>query len=194
MQADEATVTLGVQTQGTTASEAVGSNAELMAAVIDAIKTLGLTEEDMRTVSYNVYPVYSREDYETIVGYNVVNMIAVEVTDMDLIGQVIDEAADNGANRIQGVSFGLSLEKQAELQMQAYVVALRDAEGKALLIAGELKVTITSVLSVSENTYTPYQPYYDYRTSYAGEVAPSTQIIEGKLSVSVTVYVVYTFE
>jgi uncharacterized protein YggE len=193
MQADEATVTLGVQTQGTTASEAVDSNAELMAAVTDAIKTLGLTEEDMRTVSYNVYPLYSKEDYETVVGYRVVNMIAVEVTDMDLIGQVIDAAADNGANRIQGVSFGLSSEKQAELQMQAYVVALRDAEGKVLLIASELEVTITGVLSVSENVYSSYQPYYDYRVSYAGEAAPTTMIIEGRLSVSVTVYVVYSF-
>jgi len=56
IQADEATVTLGVQTQKESASQAVGLNAELMSAVIDAIKTLGITEEDMRTVSYNVFP------------------------------------------------------------------------------------------------------------------------------------------
>jgi len=194
MQADEATVSLGVQTQGTTASEAVDSNAELMGAVIDAIETLGLTEEDMKTVAYNAYPIYSKEDYDTVVGYRVVNMIAVEVADMGLIGQVIDAAADSGANRIQGVSFGLSSERQTELQMQAYVAALREAEGKALLIAGELDVSVTGVLFVSENVYSPYQPYYDYRVSYAGEAAPTTQIIEGKLSVSVTVHVVYTFE
>ncbi len=194
MKADEATVTLGVQTQGNTASEAVNSNAVLMAAIVNVIKTLGLTKENMKTVSYNVYPIYSKEDYNTIVGYRVVNMIAVEVTNMDLIGQVIDTASANGANIIQGVSFDLSLEKQAELQTQAYIVALRDAEGKALLIAGELKVTITGVLSVSENVYSPYQSYYDYRVNYAGEAAPTTTIIEGKLSVSVTVRVIYTFE
>jgi len=45
IQADEATVTLGVQTQKESAS-----------AVIDAIKALGITKEDMRTVSYNVFP------------------------------------------------------------------------------------------------------------------------------------------
>jgi len=194
MQADEATVTLGVQTQGETASEAIERNAELMAAVIDAIKALGLTEEDMKTVSYNVYPIYSKENYNTVVGYRVNNMIAVKVTDMNLIGKVIDAAADNGANRIQGVSFGLSSEKQADLKTQAYLAALEDAEEKALLIAEKIGVTITGVLSVSENVYQPYQPYYDYRVISAGETSASTPIIEGKLSVSVTVHIVYSFE
>ena len=192
MKADQATVTLGVQTQGITASEAINNNTKLMTAVIDAVKTLGLTEGDMMTVSYNVYPIYSKDDYNTVVGYGAINMISINVTDMNLIGRVIDTAANNGANRIQGVSFDLSLEKQSELKTQAYLTALGDAEGKALLIAKRLGVTITGVLSVSENVYQPYQPYYDNRAIYAGEVAPSTPIIAGKLSVSVTVQIVYS--
>lgn len=194
MQADKATVILGVQTQAQSSSEAIDVNAELMTAVVDAVKALGLTDDDLRTVSYDVHAVYSKDDYSTVVGYRVINMISVEVTDLGLTGRVIDVAADNGANRFQGVSFGLSLEKQADLKMQAYLAALGDAEEKASLIAGRLDLTITGVLSVSENVYQPYQPYYDYRTSYAGEAAPSTPIIEGKLSVSVTVNIVYSFE
>ena len=193
-QADMATVILGVQTQAESSSEAIDFNAERMNAVVDAVKALGLSDDDLKTVSYDVYAVYSRDDYSMVVGYRVINMISVEVTDMGLTGQVIDAAADNGANRFQGVSFGLSLEKQADLKTQAYLTALGDAEEKALLIAGRLDVTITGVLSVSENVYQPYQPYYDYKYSFAGEVAPSTPIIEGKLSVSVTVHIVYSFE
>lgn len=194
MQADKATVTLGVQTQAETSSEAIDLNAELMTDVVDAIEALGLTEEDLKTVSYDVHAVYSKDDYSTVVGYRVINMISVEITDKALTGQVIDAAADNGANRFQGVSFGLSLENQADLKTQAYLAALGDAEEKALLIAGRLDLTVTGVLSVSENVFQPYQPYYDYRYSYAGEAAPSTPIIEGKLSVSVTVHIVYSFE
>jgi uncharacterized protein YggE len=194
LQADIATVILGVQTQAQSSSEAIDLNAELMTAVVDAIKALGLTEDDLRTVSYNVQAVYSKDDYSTVVGYRVISMISVEVTALGLTGQVIDVAADNGANRFQGVSFGLSLEKQSDLKSQAYLAALGEAEGKALLIADTLEVTITGVLSISENVYQPYQPYYDYRASYAGEAAPSTPIIEGKLSVSVTVHIVYSFE
>lgn len=193
MQADEAIVTLGVQTEDASASEAVRLNAELMSNVIEALKALGLTEDDMKTVSYSVSPVYSKEGYNRVIGYMVVNMIVVEVTDMNLIGEVIDVAAENGANRIQGVSFGLSDGNREELKVQAYMAALEDAEEKAKLIAERLGLTLTGVLYVSESAYQPYQPYFDYRLAIEGG-APPTPIIEGKLSVSVTVHVIYSFQ
>lgn len=193
-QADEATVILGVQTEGETASEASRQNAELMTSVINAIKSLGLTEEDMKTVSYSIYPVYSKGDYTQIVGYRVINMISVKATDINLVGAVIDTATENGANRIQGVSFRLSSEKWEELKRQAYLVALRDAESKASLIAETLGLTITGVYSVSESIYQPYQPYYEYRFDIAGAASTPTSILEGKLSVSVTVQIAYSFE
>lgn len=194
MQADEAVVTLGVQTQDESASEAVRLNAERMTAIIDEIEALGIPAERLRTVSYDVYPVYAKEDYTVVVGYRVVNMIEVKITKMELIGEAIDAAAENGANIIQGVSFGISEEKQAELKKQAYLAALNDAEEKANLIVEELKLTIKGVLSVSENYYQPYQPYRDYKLAVAGEAVAPTPILEGKLSVSVTVHIVYTFE
>jgi len=193
-QADEATIILGVQTEGETASEASRRNAELMTSVINAIKNLGLTEEDMRTVSYSIYPIYSKDDHTKIVSYRVTNMISVKVTDMNLVGAVIDAATENGANRIQGVSFGLSPEKREDLKRQAYLAALKDAESKASLIAETLGVTITGVYSVSESVYQPYQPYYEYRFEIAGATSTPTPILEGKLSVSVTVRVAYSFE
>jgi len=193
-QADEATVILGVQTEGETASEASRQNAELMTSVINAIKNLGLTEEDMKTVSYSIYPVYSKDDYTQIVGYRVINTISVKVTDINLVGAIIDAATENGANRIQGVSFGLSAEKREELKRQAYLSALKDAESKASLIAETLGLTITGVYSVSESMYQPYQPYYEYRFDIAEAASTPTPILEGKLSVSVTVQVAYSFE
>ena len=189
--ADEATVTLGVETQEETASEAVRVNAEKMNKVIEALKALGITEEQIRTVAYSVYPVYDKYDYNTVVGYRVINTIAVTITDMELIGEVIDTASENGANRIQGVSFGLSSESQAKLKREAYLNALEDAEEKAKLIAEKLNLTITGVLYVSESTYQPYQPYREY---FAVKGEASTPIIEGNLSVSVTVHVIYSFE
>jgi len=194
-QADEATVILGVQTEDETASQAGRRNAELMTSVIKAMKDLGLTEEDMRTISYSVVPVCSKDDYTKIVGYRVTHMISVKIKNIDLVGEVIDAAMENGANRIQGVSFGLSLEKQEELRRQAYLAAISDANSKASLIAEALNITITGVYSVSESVYQPYQPYYEYRYAVAGvEPVPTTPIMEGKLSISVTVQIAYSFE
>ena len=193
MRADEATVTLGVQTQEANASEAIRLNAELMTDIIETINALGLTEDEIKTVTYNVYPVYAKDEYDTVSGYRVINMISVKIKDMELIGKVIDSAANEGANKIQGVSFELSEEKQRELKREAYLTALGDAEEKAKLIAERLNLTITGVLYVSENTYQPYKPYYDYRFELAGTPAPTTPIIEGNLSVSVTAHVIYSF-
>lgn len=193
MQADEAAVTLGVQTENESASEAVRLNAQLMTDVVEALKTLGIAEEDMQTVSYSVYPVYSRENRDKVIGYRVVNMIEVTIAKLELVGEAIDAASKNGANKIQGVSFGLSSVNREELRTKAYLAALTDAEEKAELIAERLGITITGVVRVSETVYRPYEPYRDYTFALEGEVGASTPILEGKLSVSVTVHVIYSF-
>jgi len=190
-QANEATVTLGVQTQHVSASEAVRLNAESMTAVLDALKEIGITEEDMKTVSYSVNPVYGRDSWDTVTGYRVINMIQVEINDIDMVGPVIDTAASSGANKIYGIVFGLTDDVIAELELEAFEAALNHASNKAETIANHLGVTLTGVLSVSESSYNPYTPYRSYDLAYEGA---STPIIEGSLSISVTVQVAYSFE
>ncbi len=190
--ADTATVNLGVQTQATSANGAVRENAEKMTAIIDALTSLGILEEDIQTTQYSVYPVYSRVDYQEIVSYRVTNMISVKIRDLLVVGQAIDVSASAGANQIYGVEFGLSEEKIEGLREDAYLAALDNAQGKAKLIADELDLTITGVLYVSETSYQPYQPYKSY-DSYLLE-GSATPILEGMLSVSVTVYVAFSFE
>ncbi|MEM2815857.1 MAG: SIMPL domain-containing protein [Candidatus Bathyarchaeia archaeon] len=199
MKADKATVVLGVQTEDKSASEAVRLNAEAMNRVISALKSLGISEENMKTVSYSVYPVYASQVYdnkeERVTGYRVVNMISVETFNVSLVGKVIDVAVANGANQLQGVTFGLSEEKQYALRRQAYLRALGDAEDKAKLIAETLGLSITGVAYVSESSYQPIQPYWDFRymLNVSGYQAAPTPILEGNISVSVTVSVTYTF-
>jgi len=190
-QANKATVTLGVQTQHVSASEAVRLNAESMTAVIDALKEIGITEDDMKTVSYSVNPVYGRDNWDTVTGYRVINMIQVEIKDIGMVGPVIDTAASSGANKIYGIAFGLTDDLIAELELEAFEVALDHASNKAETIAKHLGVTLTGVLSVSESSYNPYTPYRSYDMAYEGA---STPIIEGSLSISVTVQVVFSFE
>jgi hypothetical protein len=190
--ANQATVTLGVMTEDPYASVAVEDNAELMTAVINAIKALDIPEDKIKTVQYSVYPDYDWELRRTT-GYRVTNMVEVEIEDLEIIGNVIDDAVKAGANNIQGVSFGLTEEVAEGLKIDAYKLALQDAKGKADLIAETLGLRITGVLSVSESVYYPYVPYRAVAESAAYDKAP-TPIIEGTLSVSVSVQVSFTFE
>jgi uncharacterized protein YggE len=190
--ANQAVVTLGAYTEDPSASEAVEDNAVLMTAVIQAIEDLGIPEDKIKTVSYSVSTNYDWE-LRRVTGYRVTNMIQVEIDDLDLVGDVIDEAAKAGANQVQGITFGLSDDIAEGLQNEAYVLALQDAKGKADLIAETLDLEITGVLSVSESVYYPYQAYREVAVeSFEGGV--STPIIEGSLSVSVSVQVAFTFQ
>lgn len=190
--ANQATVTLGVQTEDLSAAVAAEENAQLMTEVISAIKEQGITEDKIETVNYSIYPVYDSTTYMRIIAYRVVNTVNVKITDLDKIGDVIDAASKSGANSIEGVSFGLTDELANQLKLDAYKKALTDASAKANVIASTLQIKITGVLSVSESVYYPYTPYRGYATAEGSKI--STPIFQGALSVSVNVQIVYSFE
>lgn len=58
---DKVSVTVGVETDGATASEATAKNAEQMDKVIAALLGLNITEDQLSTSYFSVYPVY---DYQ----------------------------------------------------------------------------------------------------------------------------------
>ncbi len=192
--ATQATLTLGAWTEDPVAAEAVEDNALLMTSIIDAVLGLGIEEDKIKTVTYSVSTIYDWE-IRAVTGYRVTNMIQIEVEDIDMVGEVIDAAAAEGANNIQGISFGVSDEEAEALANDAYVLALQNAQGKADLIASTLDLEITGVLYVSESSYAPYSPIRSYaEASMDSGFAASTPIIEGTLSVSVSVQVAFSFQ
>ena len=196
--ADQATLNLGVEVTKDTAGEAISENANLMAAVIEALKNQGISEEDIKTTNYNVYAQYDwTEDGRELVGYTVSNMVQVTVKNIDNVGNVIDVAGEAGSNTINGISFGLSEDKMAELKTAAYILALGDAQDKADLIADTLGLSITGVQSVTENSYTPVRSYLEYAEAGMDMAISSkapTPIVSGDLSVSVNVHIVFLFQ
>jgi uncharacterized protein YggE len=194
--ANQATVTLGAQTEDLSATKAIQDNAELMSAIIDALKGLGLTEDDIQTVSYSVYPKYDwTENGQVFKGYTVTNIVQVTLTDLDMVGPVIDEAAEAGANRIDGISFQLSGEKMEELKLNAYIAAMEDAEAKKDVITDKLGITVSGVQSVSESSYVPAKTYVDaYAEAGIASSRAPTPILEGSLTVTVSIYIVYLID
>jgi hypothetical protein len=195
-QADQATVNLGVQVILESAGDAIGENANLMSAVIEAIKALGISEDDIVTTSYSVYPQYDwTEEGRIFKGYTVTNLVQVTVRDLDIVGDVIDAAAGAGANQINGINFELSDAKREELKTNAYVAALTDAQDKAQVIADTLGLSITGVQSVTENSYVPVRSYEfaEAASMDGGSYAP-TPVLSGELAVTVNVHIVFLFE
>jgi len=51
-------ITFGVEIQEVTAKQALDANSLTMTGIIDAIKLTGITEDEVSTSRFNIYPVY----------------------------------------------------------------------------------------------------------------------------------------
>jgi len=187
---DMAEISLGVLTEAATATEAVQENAEKMSEVINALKDLGITEDDMETQHFSVYPVYSQSDPSWVIGYRVSNVLIVDVHDLNMVGRVIDKATEAGTNQVQGVTFTLSENKSQTIKLEALQKAAEDAKIKAETIASSLDVEIVGIQYVSESTVW-YQPY---RVDVEYLKAPETPIIPGDVQGSATIQVTYIIQ
>jgi uncharacterized protein YggE len=191
---DQAILSLGVETQAQTATQAISQNAAAMTNVINALTLAGVSKDSIQTSSYTLNPIYSNPVNQnvppTIIAYDAIDIIQVTFTDLGSVGKLLDQAISAGANQVQGIVFTLSSATTATLERQALQVALQDADNQAKTTAASLGVTIVGPVSVSP-AY-EFQPA-NYRGYGAAAQASSTPIQSGTLQVTATVQVTYQF-
>jgi uncharacterized protein YggE len=188
---DQATVTLGVQTDGKTAQEAVQANSAATAAVIDAVKKAGVPDNQIRTTSFNVMPITAQakpgdQTPPATVGFRVINTVTVTVDDVSRAGAVLDAGISAGANVASGLSFGFK--DPSALRGQALDRASRAARAEAEAIAGGLGVKLGALRVAQE---TGAQPVPLPRALAADAAGASVPVQPGELTVRATVQVVY---
>src|SRR5919107_195364 len=176
---DQVSVTVGVETNGTTAQEALSQNANLTAQVIAAVRGLGINENRIETSSFSVSPIYEPrqplqpcieiyppppecETRQEIVGYRATNtvtatldvpflrMLAQPTPDLNA-GQVIDAAIGAGANRVNAVVFLISADRQQEIRDTLISDAIANARQRANIAAEALGMTVSGVQSATLN-------------------------------------------
>ena len=150
---DEARISMGVQSTGKTAQEALEANTKAMNGVFAALKAAGIADKDMQTSNFSVSPRYKsykrgEEGPPVITGYIVSNQLGVRVRDLARLGSVLDKVTKDGANQLGGISFAIS--KSDELLDEARRRAVADALRKAKLLTEAAGVTLGPVLSFSE--------------------------------------------
>lgn len=203
-QPDKFTVTVGVETDGATAQEAASLNANMTAAVIAALQELGITEEQMSTSSYSVYPVYGNNSTDQvcieiyppppgcgqteITDYKASNSISVTLeTDGELgAGEVTDAAIEAGANNVSSAYFFLSQEKQQEVRDSLIADAIADARHRADAAADALGMQVSGIHSVTLNDV-QFPVFY----STPEALQADTQILPGEQEVTSTVNITY---
>jgi uncharacterized protein YggE len=180
---DMATITLGVDSKGASAQDALSNNDSKMNAVIAAIEGQGVPSAHIQTSGLDIY-------YDSQAGvYDASHELDVRIDDIGKVGAVLDAAVNAGANNSWGVSFGLKDPSQA--QATALQNAVTDARKHADAIASKLQVNITGVGSASEASYST--PPIKYAAAPAPGMAQSTPVQPGQLDVTADISVVYTF-
>ena len=201
---DTATVEIGVETRNPDVSLAFDENNATVDAVISTLIEAGIAQEDIRTVSLGVYmerfpmgmgmPVpelYGEEGAtEPEATYVVHNLVRVVVRDISLVGDVISAAVDAGANNVYGLNFGI--EDQTELEREARIEAMADAEARAAELAQLAGAELGQILVISES-WGGAGPFdlYNMAEMGMGGGGGAASIEPGQLSVMVQVQVTF---
>lgn len=194
---DEAEVYLSVVTEGEEADQVQKENSNKIADIMDELEGLGISEDNIETDYYYLYPKtswdYDDSGRSEIYGYRLTHTLKVTTKDIENTGKIVDAAVDAGANDVDRVKFKLSEELMESSYEDALEEASKSAKSKAESITGALGVKLGKVERVAESS--AYSAAYKYLTSgldYSmAEQAAPTQISPEDVEVNAYVSVVY---
>ena len=164
---DIATISLGVTTEAPTAAEAMAANSAALAAVLDRLRAAGVEDRDLQTSNLTLNPNwvgYDSGKAPTISGYTASNMLTVRVRALASLGTVLDSAITDGANTLNGVTFGVAEPRPALDEARKKAVA--DAIARATLLAAAAGAKLGPVMSIMESSgFAPPQPMFRMEAS-----------------------------
>lgn len=196
---DVAKVFIGVESREDTVTEARQKAAEAMTAVLDAIREIGVDDDDIVTRSFNIHPQtvwvevndeFGRHSEPRITGYVVTNNVEVTVRDLDNLDEVIDTAADRGGDLIRVNSVSFTVANPAQHGAETRQLAAADARAKAQLYADAMGVNLGPLVFLTEmGSSAPLEQSRSFAADAAvaeGAFAP-TPIQSGDVSLSTTI-------
>jgi uncharacterized protein YggE len=175
---DQAQFSLGVQTNGPTAREALAANSERMRRVLAALFAAGVAKGDVQTQDVSVSKSYPDN------GYSADNSVSVTIRELAKAGSILDAASNAGANNVYGPT--LTRSDHDQLQAKALRSAVHDARARARVLAEAAGVQLGSVTALTEDGNEPV-PVYEA----ALKRTPSAPIEPGRQQTSATVRVTF---
>jgi uncharacterized protein YggE len=169
VQPDKATVRLGVQTFAATPRESQAQNANIVKAVLQAIRNEGVPSQDIATDYFALRPEYDELKYgeRKVVGYWTDNAVVVTLREVDKLSQMLAAALEAGATTVDDVTF--STTRLRELRDQARAMAVKAAMEKAQALAEAVNLTAGEVQNIGENSWSYYAGLWNSRGQWANQ-------------------------
>ncbi|HZW05960.1 MAG TPA: SIMPL domain-containing protein [Phycisphaerales bacterium] len=192
---------LGVETFAASAQDAQAQCAQGMEKTLAALKEMGLDKYEPQTGTISLQPRYNdnyRDQSERrIVGYTAMNTVRVRTADLKASARIIDTALKAGANRVDGIVFGIN--EYLAAREEALAMAAKAARRKAEVLAGALDHRLGRIVSLTESSPAYYGSMNRMAQVQAANVgaegAPGEEsVVPGQIEVVVTVNVSFELE
>jgi len=193
---DMATVIIGVQAEAEVAADALDVASAATANILATLDVEGVLAEDIRSGAIRLNPRYSQSVLSSgtqISGYQAVNSIEVRVNDLDALGGLLAAVVGDGANRLDGVQFGLQDPQVAMDEARRRAVA--EGARLAALYASAAGVSLGELTMLNEGGSGGYRPVIaEARQMEMAASSPQydVPISAGKIELNASITMVYT--
>ena len=187
VQPDRVTIEFTILSRAKSAADASEGSAQRTKPILAALHTLGVPDSAVTSAGFAVQPPWDpkrgiRKENESVATHR----IRVRVSEIRTAGAIVEAVLDNGADRIETVSFSVSSTDSA--RQAALTAAVKQARGDAEVMARAAGGELGSLIEVTtQGTAAPPQAY-EIRTmnSTASAYSPPS-ITPGPTRVTVTV-------
>jgi len=157
--------------------------------IVSSMKELGIEKKDIKTSNYSVNPNYKYANNEnTISGYNGNASLTIKVINMRIVTDVVNKAADSGANLIQGTRFEVG--SPEKYRKEARDKAIENAKEQAEELARTLGIRLGKIVNIVESSpnspmpilYNKMSATVDGRGGGGPEIEPGIQTVESTVT------------
>lgn len=188
---DTAHVQMGVRVSGPSAADVLDQTNEKAALLIEALKALGVADDDLRTSGIAIYPQYDNNG-KLVTGYEASNNLDVTIRDIARAGEIIDGGAAFAGDAITIGGIWFSVGDPEAVMADARADAIANARKRAGEYAKAAGVEVGEVLVISEvGVETPFPVA---REAAANDTAGGVPIETGTSELTATVTVVFRLE
>ncbi|MEX1012698.1 MAG: SIMPL domain-containing protein [Waddliaceae bacterium] len=186
--ADQVSFSAATVTEGEDPEVALNKNNQQMNNVVQALKNLGISEDDIQTGQFSLTPIYapqsqntSREWEPKITGYRVTNQLTITTNQLNLVGSLISEVTKAGAGDVSQLNYDLKNKRlyREEAITKATANAIEDA--KHLSSAANLELIRIKKIRLDDTNMSPVSRNFALASK-------SVPVFEGQIPIQATVH------
>ncbi len=198
---DIATFSFSVNENAKTVKEAQNKATEKTNTALKVIRSGGVADKDIKTISYSINPHYEYEQgicsqygctggKSVQSGYDVSQTIEVKIRDLEKAGELFDSIGNAGIKTVNGLTF--AIDDIDVVKEKARQIAIANAKEKAEKIAKSLGVKLVKITSYYDSSDEVYPMYAREGMSadtgiMKASIAPEIPKGEQKVTASVSI-------